>query len=79
MVAFGVLNPASRSRGVTDDAGLQLLADDTFSSKMKTLFDGHPTGTIEFLSLSDAVLRIHMLERRIEELDKRLTKLKYED
>jgi len=46
---------------------------------MKTLFDGHPTGTIEFLSLSDAVLRIHMLERRIEELDKRLTKLKNED
>jgi len=75
MVAFEVLNPALRSRGATDNAGLQLLANNAFKSSMKTLFKEQPTGTVEFLSLADALDSINRLEMRIVELEKKIDEL----
>ena len=69
MVAFDILQPALRSRGRDDSAGREVLADQSFRDSMEALFKGQPSGTVDFLSLSDALERINQLEKRIEELE----------
>jgi hypothetical protein len=76
MVAFEVLNPALRSRGATDIAGMKLFKDKKFKNQFTTLFEGDPTGSIGFPSLSDAIERIYDLESKIHELEKIIQKLK---
>jgi hypothetical protein len=53
MVAFEILNPALRSRGTTDKAGSQLLKEEDYYSKMQVLFQGNPTGSVAFVTLTD--------------------------
>ena len=74
MVAFDLLQPALRSRGRDDSAGKEVLADPTFRKSMEVLFNGKPNGTVDFLTLSDALKRINQLEKRIEELEASLKK-----
>jgi hypothetical protein len=74
MVAFDLLQPALRSRGRDDSAGKEVLADPTFRKSMEVLFKGKPNGTVDFLTLSDALKRINQLEKRIDELEASLKK-----
>ena len=76
IVAFEILNPALRSRAGTDNAGLKILAENDFHRRMVALFSGNPTGSIDFLSLPDAINRISKLENRINELETVVEQLK---
>ena len=69
MVAFDILQPALRSRGRDDSAGREVLADQSFRESMTALFKGQPSGAVDFLSLSDALKRIKLLEQRLEHLE----------
>ena len=44
MVAFEVLNPALRSRGVVDNAGMNLFENEKFKTKYVKFFEEEPTG-----------------------------------
>ena len=76
MVAFEVLNPALRSRGNVDNAGMDLFKDEKFNTNFTELFEGEPTGSIEFPSLADAMLKISTLEKKVNKLEKLIQKLK---
>ena len=76
MVAFEVLNPALRSRGAVDNAGMDLFNDEGFNTKFKELFEGEPTGSIEFPSLTDAMEKISTLEEKVHKLEELIQKLK---
>ena len=76
MVAFEVLNPALRSRGTVDNAGMDLFKDEGFNTKFKELFEGEPTGSIEFPSLTDAMEKISTLEARVHKLEEIIQTLK---
>ena len=75
MVAFEVLNPALRSRGATDKAGSELLKEKNFYGEMQVLFEGTPTGSVEFVTLTEAMKRIDQLEGRIKKLEKQFSKI----
>jgi len=75
MVAFEILNPALRSRGATDNAGVELFKDKKFRKQFTTLFESEPTGSIGFPSLSDAIERISNLESKVHEIEKLIQKL----
>ena len=72
MVAFGILQPALRSRGRDDSAGKGVLADQSFRESMAALFTGKPSGAVNFLTLADALKRIDLLEQRVEHLEGQL-------
>ena len=76
LVAFEVLNPTLRSRGTADKAGSRLLKEKNFYSKMHVLFEGNPTGSVEFVTLTEAMKRIDELEGRIEKLETQFSKIK---
>ena len=76
MVAFEVLNPALRSRGAVDNAGMSLFEDETFKNKYVEFFEGEPTDTIEFPSLTDAMEKIKTIEAKLLELEKIIQELK---
>ena len=69
MVAFDILQPALRSRGRNDSAGREVMAQASFRESMVALFKGQPSGAVDFLSLSDAMKRIELLEQRVEHLE----------
>lgn len=75
IMAFEILNPALRSRAGADSAGAALLDDKEFYTKMKNLFNGNPSGTVEFVSLADALTEISKLKARLETIEKRLNNL----
>ena len=76
IVAFEILNPALRSRAGADSAGAAILDDKKFYNKMKILFNGNPSGTVEFVSLTDAFTEISRLKTQLETLEKRINDLK---
>lgn len=76
MVAFEVLNPALRSRGAVDNAGMILFENEKFKNKYLQVFEGEPTGTIEFPSLTDAMGKIKTLEAKLLKLEKIIQELK---
>ena len=75
LIAFEVMNPALRRRGGVDKAGYELLSDDGFFNEMKTRFEGEPTGSITFLTLSDTIETISDLKHRITTIEKKLQEL----
>lgn len=72
LVAFEMLDPALRSRGTISEQAKQLSEDRSFLEKMFILFDGQPTGQYVILTLQDAINKIETLERRFEEIKKKL-------
>jgi hypothetical protein len=72
LVAFDMLEPVLRSRGQPQEQARQLYADPQFSSQMRALFSGEPTGRLSLLTLHDALDRIAALEERIRELEERM-------
>ena len=70
LIAFEILNPALRSRAGVDTAGQSLLAGKRFRESMERLFNGSPTGSISFPTLSDAMEKITELEDRIIQIEK---------
>ena len=75
-MAFVVLNPALKSRAAADKAGQELYSDSEFFDKMKTLFEGEPTGEIRFPSTSDLAQKVSELKTQIESLQKQIDGLK---
>jgi hypothetical protein len=76
MVAFEVLNPTLRSRGIADNAAKELFKDESFKNQFRQLFEGEPTDSIGFPSLSDAMERISTLEAKVHKLEELIQKLK---
>lgn len=73
LVAFEVLNPALRSRGAVREQARSLYEDTAFIEQVKPLIQGEPSGCLVIPTLQDALERIADLERRIAEIDARLT------
>lgn len=71
LVAFDVLEPTLRSRGQPQEQARQLYADPQFSSQMRALFSGEPTGRLSLLTLQDAFDHLAALEERIRALEAR--------
>jgi hypothetical protein len=69
LVAFEILEPALRSRGGIQEQSKALYADEEFTARMQTLFQGEPTGCLMILTLQDALDRIEELENRVRSLE----------
>lgn len=72
LVAFEVLNPTLRSRGLPSDKAKNLYQDEPFHQEMRVLFSGQPTGEEAIPTLNAVIRRLNVLEKRVEELEKRL-------
>ena len=75
LIAFEVLNPVLRSRGVVNKSALKWISNEAFYEEIKSLFESNPTGNIKFPSLSDVIERINELEKRILQLETTIEKL----
>ena len=71
LVAFGVLDPALRSRGAITERAKALYRDESWRVSATTLLSGNPTGVLVIPTLQDALERIADLEMRVEALEKR--------
>jgi hypothetical protein len=74
IVAIEILQPALRSRVRSGNTGKLIIDDDSFVISMQVLFKGPATGSVDMYSLSDALRRIELLEKRIERLEDKLKK-----
>ena len=72
LVAFDLLEPALRSRGNITDRAKTLYHEPTFSQTCRDLFHRLPSGILVLRSLTDALDRIALLEKRMLELERRL-------
>jgi hypothetical protein len=72
LVAFDILDPALRSRGAIQEKAKELYADETFYENMMALFQREPTGLLVIPTLQDALEKITELERRLDELERRV-------
>jgi hypothetical protein len=73
LVAFDVLEPALRSRGGIQQSAHRLYHDPTFRQQMEKLFRERPSGLLVIPTLQEALDRIETLERRLHELEQRLS------
>ena len=71
-MAFDVLDPALRSRGAIQEKAKDLYADETFYENMMALFQGEPSGRLVIQILQDALEKIADLQRRLDEVEKRI-------
>ena len=69
IVAFGVLDPALRSRGAPESLAREQAGEPEFEAEMRALFVGRPTGRLRIPSLLEALARIRSLEKRVAELE----------
>ena len=74
MVAFEILQPALRSRVRDGNVDKLIINDDSFVISMQKLFKGPATGSVDMFSFSDALRRIDLLEKRVEQLEAHLKK-----
>lgn len=74
MVAFDVLEPALRSRGPLQDQVKNLYNERAFYENMKVMFSTFPTGRLILPTLEIAFDRITELEKKVAELEKKLTR-----
>ena len=68
VVAFGVLDPALRSRGGIGQESKTLAADPDFRQEMEALFGGDPAGVFRLPWIWDMESRIEHLEGQVAEL-----------
>ncbi len=73
VIAFDVLQPCLRSRGGTRETSAQLCKQPEFREQMCALLTGEPAGRLVISTLEDALERITALERRLADLEKRLS------
>jgi hypothetical protein len=71
MVAFEVLDPALRSRGVPQAKARDLYADEGYQKEMHSLFEAEPAGRLMIPTLEDALEQIAELEGRVAALEQR--------
>jgi hypothetical protein len=71
-IAFDILDPSLRSRGKIRADVHELLLDKKFQEEMKKLFEGKPTGKIEFPDFQDSLDLIQNLEQKVERLEKQI-------
>jgi len=69
IVAIEILQPALRRRTRGGKHCKLVIRDGSFVISMQELFKGPPTGSVEIYSLSDALRKIDLLEKRIEHLE----------
>jgi len=72
LVAFDLLNPALRSRGVASEQARKLYDDESFREEMQVLFSEPPICRLVIPTLQDALERIRRLEQRLAFLEKRV-------
>lgn len=72
LVAFDILEPTLRSRGAVPTEARKWYEDPAYSSGMRALIAGEPSGRLTLPSLQDALRRIAELERRLALLEARL-------
>jgi hypothetical protein len=69
LVAFGILNPALRSRGKASDAAQALFAEPEFRERLEQEFRSHPDGELVLTNLDSALKRLSELEQRLSKLE----------
>jgi hypothetical protein len=69
ILALSILDPALRSRGNATEAAKEKAEDEQFLSQMSDFFADEPTGSLEIITLQDAIAKLGELEKRIEELE----------
>jgi hypothetical protein len=72
LVAFDILDPALRSRGAIQEKAKELYADEAFNENMMAFFQGEPTGRLVIPTLQDALEKITELDRRLDDLEKKI-------
>jgi hypothetical protein len=72
LVAFDVLEPALRSRGNITDRAKVLYREPQFAATMRSFFTALPSGVLILPTLKDAMDKIALLEKRIEEIESQL-------
>ena len=73
LVAFSVFDPALRSRGRASAKAVALAEDHEFVGEMKRLLLGQASGRLVRPSLSTVAERLDGLERRLAEVERRLS------
>ncbi len=71
LVAYGVFEPALRSRGAPSKRAVELSGEEEFRAEMKRLFSCEASGQLTILTLQDALSRIEKLEERVKALERR--------
>jgi hypothetical protein len=74
LVAFDVLEPALRSRGNTSKKALEIYKDDSFKAKMRSLFEGEPSGKLILPNLEDLYKKLLQLEKRVQRIENEVLK-----
>jgi len=72
IVAAEILQPVLRSRAMTPKAAERKLHDEEFCKRMKTLFDGEPTGSVPVPSLAGLDTRLRAVEKELAKMLKGL-------
>jgi hypothetical protein len=68
LVAFRVLDPALRSRGVVTQAARRLANDPSFTGQVEALLREEPAGVYQPPRLSDLAERVARIEARLGKL-----------
>ena len=66
LVAFDVLNPRLRSRGVANGSAQELYAKAPFKAEMSKLFQGSAHGSLQVVSLENITKQLAALEKRLK-------------
>jgi hypothetical protein len=69
LVAFDVLQPALRSRGMAPLAAQELYSDPDRHAELEQVFRAEPTGRFFHARLPDVARQVHALEARIAALE----------
>jgi hypothetical protein len=72
LIAFDVLDPALRSRGLPRKNALQYIDDPGFRGDMESLFRVAPSGDFHLPWLWDVDARVEDIERRLIAIENRL-------
>lgn len=74
LVAFGVLDPALRSRGGVSQAALDLSEEPQFAAEMRALLSGDPAAIYRPARLADLADRVERMEATLRRLEALLSK-----
>jgi hypothetical protein len=72
LVAFDVLDPILRSRGVISEQARQIYARDGFVDQIRVLIEGDPAGCLVIQGIQDILKRIDELEKRVASIERQI-------
>ena len=78
IIAFDLLNPTLRSRGGVETTTQRYLGDRGFTSEMRKVISGSPSGPLILRNLEDALERLDHHEELISRLESRISQLEEE-